>query len=353
MYTLVKPCRLVSAVAVGVLLVLAGGWMAGQVAWAHGPEVKITVSSFPPDAADPLTRIFRVVVTYADGEPIEGARVVLETARRGGGPLVKAVNLAPLSDPGVYVGQVVFPLYGTWEMQLSVQGTGEGEVGFIEELMPAGPASGPAGIQEARKQVLDLFFRFSYRDVANIVVRLLHTIGGFVVYGLTVVILIVHLLLSGASRAMFFRRLSKVFLPAVAASMLMLALSGVYSAAYGAPIKAPGIFNLSVMWQIPYGPAYLGAIAFKVVAFLVSGALMLKMAKAMKAAGDALPASAGGSRAATLEAATEIGGAVDARPSPLLRLAVLNAVLGMSLAIAIVVAMYLHNLSHLAVFLPE
>jgi hypothetical protein len=151
---------------------------------------------------------------------------------------------------------------------------------------------------------------------------------------------------------MFFRRLSRIYWPSIAAGIVLLASSGIYAAAYGAPIRAPGVFNLDVMWGIPYGPVYLGAILYKSVAFAVSAVVMYKMAGAMREAGNAIPAAEGASVDA-LPMAAAMSTSRTATSSQLFRLAAVNTALGLSLIVAVVVVMYLHNLSHLAVFLPE
>ncbi len=340
--------------AVAALLALVASAAFAGPALAHGKEVEIKISSFAPDPADPLTKLFRAVVTFKDGDPVEGATVLLETERQGGGPVVAAVELKPLSEPGVYAGQVKFPIFGNWETRLTVVGReeGEGAVSFIEEVAPSAPESSAAATREARERVLELFFSFNLGDIINILVRLSHTLGSIAVYGLSAMTVVAHLFLSPASKAMFFRRLSRVYWPVIAAGIVVLILSGVYAAAYGAPIKASGVFNIDVMWEIPYGPVYLGAILYKSIAFAISAVVMYKMAAAMRTAGNAIPPAEGAS-VDSLPMAAAVSTTKAATSSQLFRLAAVNTALGLSLIVAVVVVMYLHNLSHLAVFLPE
>ena len=151
-----------------------------------------------------------------------------------------------------------------------------------------------------------------------------------------------------------YRRLSRFFLPAAALSLGVLAASGVYTGIYSAPVKAPGVFDFDVMWRIPFGAAYLATIGYKALALGACGVLAVTMARALRAAsypivagGDSTLAMGliGGREATKTEAV--------ARDTTLYRMAAANGVIGLSLAAAIAVAVYLHYISHLAVFLPE
>lgn len=343
---------LLGILVIGALFMVSGGHPSGQVALAHAKELSLEVSSFTPDPQEPLVRLYRVFVVYAgDRDPVSGARVDLTAERQGGGPPMEPALLEPLNEPGLYAAQVTYPLYGSWSVTLRVEELqGEGKVSFVEEVIPAGPTSDS---NEVRRQVLDLFFRFNWWDVVAIVVRISHTLAGVIWFGLTGVILAAYGFLQPASRAPLFRRLSSVFLPATILSLAVLAASGVYTAIFSAPIKPPGVFDLDVMWRIPFGPAYLATIAFKALALGVSGHLMMRMAKALRIA--SLPVPMGASSFAITASGTpalrEI--AIAAKESPLLRLAVTNVVIGLLLAVDIVLAVYLHNISHLAVFLPD
>tara|TARA_B100000315_G_scaffold220245_1_gene222745 strand:+ start:785 stop:1834 length:1050 start_codon:yes stop_codon:yes gene_type:complete len=337
---------------VGLVLVLLGTAGESMVAEAHGKELIIKVSSFAPEPADPLTRLYQVHVSYADdGEPVSGAEVLWTATREGGGPPMEPLALEPLNEPGLYAAQVAFPLYGSWNVSLSVEEAGEGETGFVEEVVPAGPA---AETDEVRQKVLQLFFRFNWRDVANIAVRVFHTLGSVVWFGMTGVILVAHFFLPPASRPPVFRRLSRVFVPAAAISLGLLAVSGAFTGIYSAPVKVPGVFDLDVMWRIPFGPAYLITIGYKAVALAACGVLAVSMARALRAA--SYPIVAGGDNSLAIGFAGATGATrteAIARDTTLFRLAAANAAIGVSIAVAIAVAVYLHYISHLAVFLPE
>ncbi len=334
---------------IGALVLVAMSYVGGSIATAHGKEISLKVSSFAPDPQEPLVRLYRVRVIFAgDREPVTDAKVQLTATRQGSGPRLEAVHLEPLNEPGFYAAQVTFPLFGTWDVTFEVQEPGEGEAIFIEDLIPAGPTRESS---EVRQQVLEIFFRFNWTDVAAIFVRVSHTLGSFVWFGLTGVILFAYVFLPPASRTPVFRKLSSVFLPAGVVSLVLLGASGVYTAAFGAPIRPPGVFDLDVMLQIPFGAQYLGVIAFKAVALAACGVLVFRMARALKMA--AIPAIGGGSMTMVVDVAVERLDAVAALQRRLIRLAIVNAVIGLSLMAAIVIAIYLHNISHLAVFLPE
>jgi hypothetical protein len=124
----------------------------------------------------------------------------------------------------------------------------------------------------------------------------------------------------------------------------------VYSAIFSAPIKPPGAFDFDTMWRIPFGPHYMATIALKMVGLSVSGVLALRMAMALRIA--AVPVPAGGSALAARDA-VRAGMRDAATTAPLLRLALINVGVGISLVISVVLAIYLHYISHLAVFLPD
>jgi hypothetical protein len=337
---------------VGVLLALLLTQTGDRVALAHGNELTIKVSSFAPEPDNPLVLLYRVRVAYAaDNEPVTGARLSLTATRQDGGPPMEPLRLGSLNEPGLYAAQATFPLYGSWNVSLSVEGEGEGEASFIEDVIPPGPNRDTT---QAREQVLQLFFSFSWKDVANIVVRVSHTLGAVVWFGMSGVILVAHWFLPSASRPPLFRQLSRFFVPAAALSLTLLAASGIYTGIYSAPVKAPGVFDFDVMWSIPYGAAYLATIGYKTLALAACGVLAVSMARTLRVAsypivagGDNTLAIGGGSRAAATNTGTI------AQDTTLYRLATANVAIGLSIAVAIAVAVYLHYISHLAVFLPE
>ena len=335
---------------VGGLVALLGALSGSGLATAHGKELSLDVSSFAPDPDDPLTRLYSVTVVYAgDLDPVTGAQVRFAATRQRGGPPMDSVLLVPLNDPGLYAALVTFPMFGPWDVSLTVEEYGSGEASFVEYLAPADPDRDSS---DARQQVIQLFFGFDWRDVAAIAVRISHSFGALAWYGVTLVVLATFWMLPTASRPALFRRLSRFFPTIAAISLGALAISGIYTAAYSAPIKPPGVFDFDVMWRIPFGQAYLATIGFKAVAGLVSVYIAFAMAKAFRAA--SAPIFAGGSIAVEcLESTTFQYKELHVAQRPLLRLAVANVFLGIGLAIAVTLSIYLHYISHLAVFLPE
>lgn len=334
----------------GMLFTLLVPYGDGSEALAHGKEVRVEVSSFTPDPDESLTRLYRVYVVYAgDLDAVTDATVHFTAQRQGGGPPVEPILLQPLNEAGVYASEVIFPLYGSWDVTLSVAEFGEGETRFVEDVVPLGPT---VDTDEVRQQVLELFFRFGWRDVAAIVVRVAHSLSSITLFGLTGVVLVAYAFVQPRSRAHLFQKLSRVFLPAAIASIALLAVSGLYTAIFSAPIKPPGVFDFDVMRQIPFGPAYLATIAFKPLALTALTFLAFRMAKALRTA--SIPVPMGGS-VATISNDTDSLASIEAalQTTPLLRLAVTNAVIGVLLAIDVVLAVYIHYISHLAVFLPN
>lgn len=340
--------RLRRLILFSLALLLLGGFSSASVATAHGKELSIEVSSFTPDPEDPQVRFYRVLVTYAgDTDPVDGATVQFTMERQGGSPPIEPIILDALNEPGLYVTQVAYPMYGSWNVTLSIQDLGAGETSFVEEVLPPGPVRDNSSV---RQQVLQLFFRFDWKDVVAIVVRVAHTLAGVVWFSLTGVILVGYWLVPPSARVQLFRNLSRFFLPAALFSLALIAASGVYSAIFSAPIKSPGVFDFDTMLRIPFGPHYMATIAFKMVGLSVSGVLALRMARALRFV--AIPVPAGGSALATSDAA-RAGVREAATTAPLLRLALMNVGVGIFVVINVVLAIYLHYISHLAVFLPE
>ncbi len=316
---------------------------------AHGKELTLEVSSLGPDPDNPLVRMFRVVVSYADGDLVDEARVRLSATRQGGGPSMADALLEPLNAPGLYAAEVEFPIFGSWDVTLEAVEFGQGEASFVEEVQPAGPDQANT---EVRQQVLDLFFRFDWKDVAAIAVRVSHVAGAALWLGMTGLVLVGFWFLPRPARAAMFRRLSPTFLPLSLLGLGVLAVSGVYTGTYSAPIKPPDIFDLDVMMRIPFGPHYMGTMAFKVLALLAYGVVAIRMAPALKTA--SMPMVAGGALAfAEDNPALAAADAYSAVERSLYRMAVTNAVLGAALAVAVSVAIYLHYISHLAVLIPR
>ncbi|MDP6455600.1 MAG: FixH family protein, partial [SAR202 cluster bacterium] len=321
------------------------------VASAHGKELTLEVTSMPSDPDQPLARLFRVMILYAgDRDPVDGARVQLSADRQGGGPAMEPVFVEPLNQPGLYAAEMAFPLFGSWNVTLEVVEFGEGEVTFVEEVLPADPTQ--TTNNEVRQQVLDLFFRFDWKDVASIAVRVGHILGGTIWLGITGLILAAFWFMPRPARAALFYRLSRIFMPATITGLLALTITGIYTGIYSAPINPPGIFDIDIMMEIPFGPQYMATMIFKIAALITYGIIAVPMSASLRAA--SVPVVAGGGLASIAEHTRILARktAEDAE-RPLYRMALANAILGFALAVAITTAVYLHYISHLAVLIPN
>lgn len=318
------------------------------IAQAHGKEVAIKVSSFTPDPKEPLVRLYRAFAAYAsDGDPLTNAKIQFTAERQQGGPGVEPIMMNPLNEPGFYAAQVTFPRFGNWNVNLKVKEAGEGEASFTEEILPAtSTESSPPGNQALRQQLVEIYFKFNWRDAANIGVRVLHSLAGFTWFALTGVILVAYGFVPVNARIHLLSKLSGFFSPAAAISLGILFASGVFNAIFSAPIRPPGVLALGSMWSIPYGPQYLGAIGFKLIAISASAVIAVRMAQELKTASRPAPVS-GGAVHSFEKVHTKMATA------PLLQLSIANAAIGLLMLIDIAITIYLHYLSHLAVFLPQ
>lgn len=329
---------------VGLGLGLLLGSLSPGIALAHGKDITIEVSALTPDPQQPRTRLYRAFLFFtSDRDPVERAVIHL-TARRQGGEVLPPVRLEPLNLPGFYAAQVSFPRFGTWEVKLEVKEPGEGEVSFAQEVLPAALPRGTGGAEEESGQsIFTLSLSFDWRDVVNLVMRWVHSLAAVGWFGLSGLIVAAFGLLQGGSRARFLGRLSTLF-PLAAASLALLAGTGIYNAIYNSPLRPPGVFSLEVMERLPYGTAYLVVVGLKALTVILGAGLALRLAKGLRMAA-ALPGAGD-------PEALEAGDTMAIRHLRLLPLAAANLALGLAMLLAVAVMTYLHNLSHLAVLVP-
>ena len=341
---------------------LAWAWLlqsADTPAEAHGKELAITVSSLIANPDRPLTRLYRTEVSYAaDLDPVDGASVELTATlpRPDGQSLqVDPVQFTEVAGiPGLYVGEVTYARFGAWEVSMHVEaeaGQGEGEASFTEELSPGAlTASDEAALRAEGERVyrLQLLFGFDWwPDVANIIARIAHSMAGLAYFIITGLAFALAWFGVPVGRPKLPSQLARVFPLAAFGSLAALLAAGLYSAAFDAPITAPGIYDVNRMRQIPFGEWYLAAFALKLVAFVLLLVLASRIGNALKA------------WHATLEEAGDAGvvaaAAVAAQTSTvaeLRRLTLDNAIVGAVVVADVAVVVYLHYVSHLGVFLP-
>lgn len=338
-------------IAAGAALLLLGRMLLAEPAAAHGKQVTIAVTSLTPDPDRPLLRLYRARATYAiDGDPVEGATVVLTARRADGTSGFPAQVLTEIGGAnGLYVGEVVFERFGAWEMHLTVQARldqGDGSVTFSDDIRPESlsPAQEAARRAEGERVArLQLLFRFDWwPDVVTIAMRILHSLAGLAYFLVTGLALGLAWFGIPSRYPDFPRRLDRVFVPAATTSLGLLLLAGLHGAAFDAPAAFPGVFDVGAMRRIPYGDAYL--VAFLVKLALFAGLVVLayrihrtlrRWAMTAVAAVDEPAATVDESIVAALRWST-----------------LLNAVAGLAAVVDVAVLVYLHYISHLGAFLP-
>ena len=130
-------------------------------------------------------------------------------------------------------------------------------------------------------------------------------------------------------------------------SLATLLAAGLYSAAFDAPITAPGIYDINRMRQIPFGGWYLAAFVLKLVTFVLLLLLASRIGKALRAWPSTLVEADDAGVAATGPVAAQTSTLAELR-----RLTMANAVVGVVVVADVAVLIYLHYVSHLGVFLP-
>lgn len=327
---------------VAVLLFIGYAALAAPVA-AHGRQIDIAVTSLTPDPDQPLRRLYRARVTFAtDGDPVEGATVVLTARRADGTSGSQAHVLTEIGGDGLYVGEIVFERFGAWEIHLTVRaklGQGEGSATFTNEIRPEALSPDQEAARQAESERvarLQLAFRFEWwPDVVTIAMRIVHSLAGLAYFLVTGLALGLAWFGIPSRYPDFPRRLGRVFLPAAAASLGVLLLAGLYSAAFNAPVAFPGVYDIGAIRRIPYGDAYLVAFLIKVVLFIGLVRQALRIHRTLRAWPEDQVASADGPLVATLRRAT-----------------LLNAAAGVAVVVDVAVLVYLHYISHVGAFLP-
>lgn len=351
---------LITAALVTALALTAA--LAAPAASAHGKELTTTVSSFVPDPAEPLTRLYRVRAAYAgDGDAVDGATVTLLAQQVDTGRTVDAVELTEVKgESGLYVGEVKFTRFGRWDVVIHVEaklGLGNGEAVFEENVRPGNLSSAELAALEAegeRVRRLQVFFQFGlWPDLVNIIVRIIHSISALAYFGAIGFALAMAWFDVPARMSKTWDRLRAGFLPVAMLSLAGILGTGLFSMAYDAPVTAPGIYDLERLFALPYGEWYFAAFVLKPIAWLGLVALAVRVyfvvvrerRPVISGAAAGLPVVSGGAG----NEAAELRG-----PVPGLRgLTFMTIGVGMALVADLAVVIYLHYLSHLGVFLPS
>lgn len=318
-----------AAGALVVLLLMAVSFGPGRVS-AHGKEVDVRLSCAPADPQVPLAQSCEAVVTFAsDGDPVKDAHLALRAVRVDRGEEVRA-SVQPSAQPGHYVGVLVLPAYGLWQISVEVSAPAEGHVELVRQVLPPAAQSGLPS--QARAQLL---IRFRGRDVANIIALILHLAGALLLLAAPGVVIVGGLLVSSSEAGAFWGRMRTAFPVASVGAFALIALSGLYNAAYNAPTRAPGLFTPSVIAGLPYGRAYLVAFAMKNLLAVALAIGTFRLALMIRRA----------------PVATFDGGARPAHVDRRVRLGLVNLAIGGLLIITVIVVDYLHLLSHASVLL--
>ena len=311
-------------------------------AFAHGKEVAVTISALSPDRNQPLTKLYRVVAQFADGDPVTNGRVKLLAKRLPDDLKAGPVALSPLNEAGLYAGEFTYPRFGTWTVTVTVSGEGgEGSATLQEELLPLPDLGSTAQPEAGPVRRLQITFKFGWGDAAHLAVRILHSAAGTAYLALTGVTVLAIWFKASETKPQVWGWIKRGFLPGTLAAAGVLLASGLYSAYYDSPIRSPGVFALGAIGRLPYGNAYLVAFWLKAPLAMALLALAWRIHRAMNIPGPFKPMA---------EAAVDdIGTPTPASPATafLFRLSLIYVGIGFLLLANIATLIYLHYISHL------
>lgn len=312
-----------------LLLSLLLGGLTATPAFSHGNEVEIKTASFAPDASLPLTRLYRAVVTFLDGDPVEDAVMTLSAVRSEDGSSIVPVPFRRLDQPGRYIAEVDFTRFGNWEITVSVTEPGAGSAEFTDTVLPSGSVEDSGGAGGA--ETLSVLFRFDGGDWTNVVVRIVHSVAGATWVALIGLGLAGAVILSPDAGSGALQLLRRVFGPVASVSLLALLASGLHSATWGTPIAEPGVFDLDTLLEVPYGEQYALALAAMTLAWVGMVLITLRLRAGLRTWNPT-----DGAGLASIKSASLAGLAVT-----------------LLLVIDVTVLLYLHNISHLSLVVPR
>lgn len=271
---------------------------------------------------------------------MQGAQVVLTSSRPDLEPGEPLSLTEVVGSDGTYVGEVEFSRFGEWDIRLDVEATlglGSGSVEFVDDIRPepADAALDAARRAEAERVAsLQLLFGFEWwPDVITVLVRIVHSVAGLTYFVASGLVLVLAWLGIPARRKGLLSDVARRFRPIAGASLGALLLAGLYTAAFDAPIAWPGIYDVSGLLAIPYGDAYLVAFLVKIVAFVLLAVMLVRISGTLRI----------WSRAPSPE--TDL-----VTIATLKRQTLVNALIGLLVLADVAILIYLHYISHLAVF---
>ncbi len=283
---------------------------------AHGKKINIDIKASAPDAAKPLTKLYRALLTFDDGDKVTDAKLTLTASRSAQGVSVGPVRFDKTNEEGVYQASVTYPAYGGWTLQFKVTEPGEGEATFIENLAPPAPLQSDSS--SARVSVALVF---DAKDALNVGARTIHILAAISWFSIVVMLFVGARVVSREAWTDALARFSRSLPIILAATWGLLIVTGIYLAVNNVPNRAPGIFAPDVVLRLAFGREYL--VAFLVKMLVVLGAIVVGV---------------------NIDFALRSSNITKER---LTRLVALDVVLGLLIFADVVIIGYLHNLSHL------
>ncbi len=300
-----------------VIIAILAALLGVAPADAHGKKINIDVTFSTPNPSKPLTKLYRALLTFDDGDKVSDAQLTLTASRAGRNESVGPIPFNKTNDEGVYQASVNYPAYGEWNLQFKVTEPGEGEATLTEILAPPSPAQSDSS---SARVIVPL--AFDAKDALNVGARTIHIFAAISWFGVILMLFAVPRLVSREAWADALSRSAR-WLPKIFGGIWVLLIgTGIYLATNNAPTRAPGVLAPDILLRVPWGREYL--IAFLLKMLMVVGVIVV---------GGAI----GYMMRQTNSVSTE----------RVARLVALDLLLGLFIFADVVAIGYLHNLSHL------
>lgn len=290
-------------------------------ALAHGKNINIDIKTSVPDADKPMTKLYRAMLSYDDGDKVNDARLILLASRPEESESVGPVLFNKTNEAGVFQTTLTYPAYGEWTLLFRVTGPGEGEATLSESLTAPTPARNSSSTAR-----VSITLAFDNGDALNLGARTIHILAAISWFTIVALLFVGARVVSPEAWADTLSRFSRSLPIILAATWALLIVTGIYLALNNVPNRAPGVFAPDLLARLPWGREYFVAFVVKMLMVIGGIAVGLSIGYVMR----------------------HSNGLTSERIS---QLVTLDLILGLFIFVDVVVIGYFHNLSHLGLLI--